>query len=177
MENKFNDPGKDIRFHYKIWLSDKKNKGILGDGKWRMLKLIEEKGLFLKTDGPSVIVKTYPDKLHIILNNLLTNAFKYTGEGGSVVIKARVVHCPSFNSPGNPENAVEITVSDTGIGIAPGDISLVFEKFYQATKKEAHTKLPGIGPRTYANLSCRQLNFPPADFHFFCPDSPLPPGK
>ena len=44
MENKFNDPGKDIRFHYKIWLSDKKNKGVLGDGKWRMLKLIEEKG-------------------------------------------------------------------------------------------------------------------------------------
>lgn len=44
MENKFTESGKDIRFHYKIWMSDTKNKGILGDGKWRMLKLIEEKG-------------------------------------------------------------------------------------------------------------------------------------
>ena len=44
MEHSFNDPGKEIQFHYKIWLSDKKNKGILGDGKWQMLKLIEEKG-------------------------------------------------------------------------------------------------------------------------------------
>ena len=44
MEHSFNDPGKEIQFHYKVWLSDKKNKGILGDGKWQMLKLIEEKG-------------------------------------------------------------------------------------------------------------------------------------
>ena len=44
MDNKFNNPGNEIRFHYKIWLSDKKNQGILGDGKWQILKLIEEKG-------------------------------------------------------------------------------------------------------------------------------------
>jgi molybdate transport system regulatory protein len=44
MENKFNSPGNEIQFHYKIWLSDKKNQGILGDGKWQILKLIEEKG-------------------------------------------------------------------------------------------------------------------------------------
>lgn len=39
----FNDPEK-IRLNYKIWLSDKAGNGILGDGKWRILKLIEEKG-------------------------------------------------------------------------------------------------------------------------------------
>lgn len=33
-----------IHLHYKIWLSDKEGQGILGDGKWRILKLIEEKG-------------------------------------------------------------------------------------------------------------------------------------
>lgn len=33
-----------INFHYKIWLSDKEGLGILGDGKWRILKLIDEKG-------------------------------------------------------------------------------------------------------------------------------------
>ena len=33
-----------IRLNYKIWLSDQDGNGILGDGKWRILKLIEEKG-------------------------------------------------------------------------------------------------------------------------------------
>ncbi len=34
----------DIEFHYKIWISDKKGRGILGDGKWQTLKMIDEKG-------------------------------------------------------------------------------------------------------------------------------------
>lgn len=33
-----------IRLNYKIWLSDLDGNGILGDGKWRILKIIEEKG-------------------------------------------------------------------------------------------------------------------------------------
>jgi molybdate transport system regulatory protein len=33
-----------IRLNYKIWLSDQAGNGILGDGKWKILKLIEEKG-------------------------------------------------------------------------------------------------------------------------------------
>lgn len=44
METKFTSKLSDIRLHYKIWMSDKKEEGILGDGKWRMLKLIDEKG-------------------------------------------------------------------------------------------------------------------------------------
>ena len=44
MENKFYHIENEIQFHYKIWLSDKNNQGILGDGKWQILKLIEEKG-------------------------------------------------------------------------------------------------------------------------------------
>ncbi|MCX6278212.1 MAG: LysR family transcriptional regulator [Bacteroidetes bacterium] len=44
METKFTNKLSDIRLHYKIWMSDEKETGILGDGKWKMLKLIEEKG-------------------------------------------------------------------------------------------------------------------------------------
>jgi molybdate transport repressor ModE-like protein len=44
MKNKFDTAAEKIEFHYKIWLSDKKNNGILGDGKWQTLKLIDEKG-------------------------------------------------------------------------------------------------------------------------------------
>jgi molybdate transport system regulatory protein len=44
METKFSSKISDIRLHYKIWMSDDKENGILGDGKWKMLKLIDEKG-------------------------------------------------------------------------------------------------------------------------------------
>ncbi len=44
LDTKFSDKLAHIRLHYKIWMADEKESGILGDGKWKMLKLIEEKG-------------------------------------------------------------------------------------------------------------------------------------
>lgn len=44
MDTKFNKRVNDIHLHYKIWISDKADKGVLGDGKWQMLKIIDEKG-------------------------------------------------------------------------------------------------------------------------------------
>ncbi|MEI6899113.1 MAG: LysR family transcriptional regulator [Bacteroidota bacterium] len=44
METKFNDKLSNIQLHYKIWMSDNDQQGILGDGKWKFLKLIQEKG-------------------------------------------------------------------------------------------------------------------------------------
>jgi hypothetical protein len=56
-----------------------------------------------------------------ILNNLLSNAIKFTPEGGRVVLKADV------EGP-----FLVLTVQDTGVGIAPEEQELVFEKFRQA---------------------------------------------
>jgi len=44
MDTKFTNKLDHIRLHYKLWLADASENGILGDGKWQMLKLIEEKG-------------------------------------------------------------------------------------------------------------------------------------
>jgi len=44
MQSKFQGKLPEIQFQYKIWLSDKSGTGILGDGKWRILKLIDQKG-------------------------------------------------------------------------------------------------------------------------------------
>ncbi len=44
METKFASKLSSVNLHYKIWMSDSKEVGILGDGKWKMLKLIDEKG-------------------------------------------------------------------------------------------------------------------------------------
>jgi signal transduction histidine kinase len=59
-------------------------------------------------------------KLQQILNNLLSNAIKFTPEGGRVVLKADVE---------GPH--LVLTVQDTGVGIAPEEQELVFEKFRQ----------------------------------------------
>ena len=59
-------------------------------------------------------------KLKQILLNLLSNAVKFTPEGGRITVTAR-----------RADNMVEISVSDTGIGIAPQDHAAVFEEFKQ----------------------------------------------
>jgi signal transduction histidine kinase len=60
-------------------------------------------------------------KLQQILSNLLSNAIKFTPEGGRVLLKAEA----------DPLHII-LTVQDTGVGIAPEDQELVFERFRQA---------------------------------------------
>ena len=60
-------------------------------------------------------------KLKQVVINLLSNAVKFTPAGGRVTLRARRV-----------EQAVEIAVIDTGVGIAPDQQALVFEEFRQA---------------------------------------------
>jgi signal transduction histidine kinase len=65
-------------------------------------------------------------KLKQILLNLLSNAVKFTPPGGRVSVRAEPV-----------DGAVELAVSDTGIGIAPEDHEAVFEAFRQGTQDHA----------------------------------------
>ena len=72
-------------------------------------------------------------KIKQILLNLLSNAVKFTPEGGRIGIHARQV-----------DGSVEISVSDTGIGIAPEDQAKIFEEFRQVGPDYAH-KVEGTG--------------------------------
>ncbi|MCE7904871.1 MAG: sensor histidine kinase [Anaerolineae bacterium CFX3] len=80
-----------------------------------------------------------PERLYQAFLNLLTNAIKYTPDGGSVVVNGRTL--PGF---------VEVTVADTGIGISPEDQALIFEKFGKLGRAELHSsskiKFKGGGP-------------------------------
>ncbi|MGH7810921.1 MAG: ATP-binding protein, partial [Candidatus Binatia bacterium] len=72
-------------------------------------------------------------KIKQILLNLLSNAVKFTPEGGRIGINARQAN-----------GAVEISVSDTGIGIAPEDQPKIFEEFRQVGSDNAK-KIEGTG--------------------------------
>jgi signal transduction histidine kinase len=82
-------------------------------------------------------------KLQQILSNLLSNAIKFTPEGGRVLLKADA----------DPMSVV-LTVTDTGVGIAPEEQELVFEKFRQSgnplTREHAGT---GLGLSIVRELS------------------------
>src|SRR5262249_35031420 len=59
-------------------------------------------------------------KVRQVLLNLLSNALKFTPDGGRIDVRAAV-----------NEGTVEISVSDTGVGIAPEDQEAIFEEFRQ----------------------------------------------
>ena len=70
------------------------------------------------------------DKIEQVLTNLLDNAIKFTPENGSVTLEAIKVSDNNINS-GN--NFLEISVSDTGIGISREDQERIFDRFERAT--------------------------------------------
>jgi signal transduction histidine kinase len=72
-------------------------------------------------------------KVKQVLLNLLSNAVKFTPEGGRISLRARLT-----------DRAVEIAVTDTGIGIAPEDQAAIFEEFRQVGSDETR-KLEGTG--------------------------------
>jgi signal transduction histidine kinase len=72
-------------------------------------------------------------KVRQILLNLLSNAVKFTPEGGRVSLTATAA-----------EDVVTISVSDTGVGIAPEDQAAIFEEFRQVGRDDAR-KQEGTG--------------------------------
>lgn len=94
--------------------------------------------------------KVYMDadiiKLDSILNNLLSNAAKYTPAEGNICLSLHVHEATK---------QIEITVSDTGIGIPQQDIPYIFQRFFQSPKTAGQKEGTGIGlylVKTYTEL-------------------------
>jgi len=68
-----------------------------------------------------------------VLINLLQNAISYTPEGGQIAVEVQ----PDLNG-------VEVSVSDTGIGIPAADLPRIFERFYRVDKGRSQ-ELGGTG--------------------------------
>lgn len=84
--------------------------------------------------GP-VVVQADPSRFRQLVMNLLSNALKYTPQGGRVRLWLE-----------RDNGRVRFGVSDTGIGIAPGDLPHIFDRFYRADTARTRTAdRPGVG--------------------------------
>jgi signal transduction histidine kinase len=83
----------------------------------------------------SVVVFADPDRTKQILLNLLSNAQKFTDEGGAVSLRCEYA----------PHSILTIVVSDTGRGIAPDKQAEIFEPFTQLNRLQTPDAHRGIG--------------------------------
>jgi signal transduction histidine kinase len=85
--------------------------------------------------------------LRKVFFHLLVNAIKYTPDGGRITVNGRAIY-PTAEAL--TESGVEVTVSDTGIGVDPSMQEVIFTKFYQTRELALHssgkTKFKGAGP-------------------------------
>ena len=91
--------------------------------------------LTLDTDAGLPALEVDGARVSQVIGNLLENAITHTPEGGTVTVSARAA-----------EGHVVISVSDTGHGIAPDDLSRVFDRFYRADpSRSRNTGGSGLG--------------------------------
>ncbi len=93
-------------------------------------------GVTLALDIPSDLPKIHADEDRLIqvLTNLLDNAFKFTPRAGKITVQAR------------PDNAaVQVMVTDTGVGIAPEELPHVFQQFYSGELRPLEKRGMGLG--------------------------------
>lgn len=90
-------------------------------------------------DGSTEMIYADPERIYQLFRNILQNAIKYTPDGGKIDVDGRKL--PGF---------IEVIIKDTGIGIAPEDQGLLFEKFSRLDNSLLHssgrTKFKGGGP-------------------------------
>lgn len=70
------------------------------------------------------------DKIRKVVNNLLSNAYKYTGQGGHVDVHISVVEASA-----QQEEMVHLSVSDTGIGVKDEEKQHIFDRFYRVRRQ------------------------------------------
>jgi two-component system sensor histidine kinase BaeS len=95
----------------------------------------EQQGIGLRVDAaedlPSIAVDT--DRMTQVLNNLVSNALRYTTRGEIVLAAAA------------RDGQVVLTVRDTGTGIDPADLPFVFDRFYRADQSRQRADNPSSG--------------------------------
>ena len=110
--------------------------GILEAAVRGMKPIADEAGVCLgvETDGSSLSCMGNEDRITQVLVILIDNALSFTPRGGRVTVFAR-----------DGEEEVFVGVRDTGCGIEPKDLPMIFERFYKVDKSRMGTMGTGLG--------------------------------
>ncbi|MBN1595416.1 GAF domain-containing protein [candidate division FCPU426 bacterium] len=105
------------------------------------VEMARAKGLTLTREGlqEPALVRINRQKIHQVLQNLISNAIKFT-EAGSIKVYLRRIEAEGETR----ERRIEINVSDTGIGIPKKSIKKIFQRFYQVDSSSTR-KYVGTG--------------------------------
>ncbi|EGD48271.1 multi-sensor signal transduction histidine kinase [Ruminiclostridium papyrosolvens DSM 2782] len=95
----------------------------------------QDKTLYFKCDEDMPRVIADFEKITWVLNNLISNALKYTNAGDEISVIASV----------DKENTMYVTVKDTGLGIPEEYIDNIFEKFVQVKDADFEVRGTGLG--------------------------------
>jgi two-component system sensor histidine kinase GlrK len=120
---------------YRIVSSDMKRVLDTAVNKIRLLADRERIRIVIEAPRGPLFAPVDESRMQQVLDNLLSNALKFSREGGSIYLRLE---------PDQKEKVLRISVTDTGRGIAPESIQHVFERFYQGAVR-ARGGSPGTG--------------------------------
>ncbi|HXF86442.1 MAG TPA: ATP-binding protein [Anaerolineales bacterium] len=147
----------------------------------------ERQQTFTVNIPPLPLVKADPNLLRKLFQHLLSNAVKFTPNGGQITVSAKAIPPQPTELP---QGGVEIIVSDTGVGVSPEARDIIFSKFYQPGDLSKHstskTRFKGSGAGLGLALSkgiveahggriwvespgYDEINFPGSHFHVVLP--------
>lgn len=107
---------------------------LVGEVVSKMMMSAKKKGLSVRCEiEENLEVFADRDKMEQVFQNVLSNAIKYTSEGGRIFVKGE-----------KAGNQVCVSVEDTGIGIPKEDLPRIFERFYRVDKTRSR-ELGGTG--------------------------------
>ena len=160
---------------------------LIKDMGMRLEKSFKERRQTLTIDIPPLPkIKADPNMLEKLFQHLLSNAIKFTPNNGKVSITAAALH----HTVEMPDGALQIIVSDTGVGVDPDSREIIFSKFYQPGDLTKHstsqTRFKGSGAGLGLALSkgiveahggriwvesngYDEKNFPGSQFHVLLP--------
>jgi len=101
----------------------------------------------LPDEGVEVLVDK--DKMEQVLKNILSNAVKYSPEGGAICLTAKKISDLELRNAEleghEKQSEIEISVTDTGMGMTPEQLEKVFDKFYRADASSTAIEGTGLG--------------------------------
>jgi len=107
-------------------------------------RMMEEKNQQLVLNLPESLTNIWADRVRVIqiITNLVSNATKYTPQGGQITVAAEV--CANKWDSAGAQKVVHMWVQDTGIGISAQDAAKIFQKFFRSEDPKTR-EVPGTG--------------------------------